>query len=148
MRWWSRRRNPIGLDVIPGRTSEEPVVSEAAALVEGRAAQEMTDSEVIPRWAWLNALAHGTSEQLEGLVDPTRNPTGDVWADAVAAIAAMLIGAGTERTGHIQTALLVPWELEAMARSDWPVRPDLLIDAVEHCVHPNRGRTPGPPGRP
>lgn len=107
------RRNESGLDA--------RLVLEAEAFLVGdyRRLLESTDASV-PRWAWLNRLAHGSLHRLELLAGgveegrPARRATAS-WRRAEGTLADELlaiVGSDADGLRELQLAVLVPLELE------------------------------------
>jgi hypothetical protein len=82
----------------------------------------------VPRWAWINLLAHGDEEALRRAAGARHRPFLDVnvWRHARGYLAGEVLEAA-HRAGSlatIQAAVLVPLELDHMASpSSWRPRP-------------------------
>lgn len=124
------------------------VLAEATAIVEGRTVDlYRAKHRPVPRWAWLNLLAHRPADQLQAVAALTDNPDNDPWAPVADTIAARLITVGPERAAGLQAGLLVTLELEALQRPGWPAKPDHVLGAVQRRLNPPRPAQPHLSGR-
>ncbi|MBO0732581.1 MAG: hypothetical protein J2P57_25195 [Acidimicrobiaceae bacterium] len=120
---WGHRRG--GKAAKPEPT--EPVVDEAVALLSGRCVERFTGTgRRVPRWAWLNAVAHAQPEDLQGISAAGRLADPGSWAAAIGRVADELLDAADspDQVGRLQAELVVPLELDVLADNHrLPVRP-------------------------
>ncbi len=103
-----------------GRTSKHKGVAEVEPFLCGRYARHLINRKrPVPPWAWLNALAHGSSDDIIALTlsEPRRHTpwNSNEWERALAFLALEVINQVTKRDGaltQLQRSTLVPLELE------------------------------------
>lgn len=106
------------------RPWERELVAECEAFLSGHYAQCLAnENHPIPTWAWLNALAHGSEDDITALAvgEPTRlgSQGTSVWHQALAFLAQELMSKATRRgcsLADLQRSTLVPIELELASR--------------------------------
>jgi len=92
--------------------------------LSGHSAQWMADANrPVPVWAWVNALAHGSDDDITALAsgDPpsAHDQSASVWQQALAFLAQELTSQATRpgcSLADIQRSTLVPLELELAGR--------------------------------
>lgn len=121
-------------DPDPVTASGAAAVAEAAALLDGRAADAYESRGLpIPCWAWLNALAHRPPSAFRSLA--TAYSWGG-WTQATIEIADELDRVDPEQAVAIQTEVLKPAELDAHSKGE--VRADVLVRVVRRHVAQTR----------
>jgi hypothetical protein len=111
-----------------GSVEGHGVADECEAFLAGRYLELLERNEaLVPQWAWMNRLAHGTTADLEAIAthDATpRDRLSQAWADARSYLAAEVLDAygraGTLLT--LQRRALVPLELQLASPTSPPVR--------------------------
>ena len=125
------------------KADERRLVKECAAFLDGKFAESAVPAgELVPVWAWINLLAHGTEEQLRREI---LMPAGvDDWHRARALLAARLLtgaDAGDTSLAMIQRNVLVPLELEVMSsRIAYRRAPQLVIGVLSALSDIDRRR--------
>lgn len=99
------------------RADAKQLVKECEAFVNGEFAETcQADGGHVPRWAWINLLAHGTADDLRR---EARTPVaGDEWHRTRSVVAAAVIArvdAGGVSLAELQRTVLVPLELHAIS---------------------------------
>jgi hypothetical protein len=135
------------------RAWERALVTECEAFLSGRSAQYLdSQNRLIPVWAWLNLLAHGSERDIAVLAageweSPRRASATSVWRQAFAFLAQELLNQATRQgrpLAEIQRSTLVPIELElAGPRAPTFLKPAGLVTSVlraltEHPTSHNR----------
>ena len=89
---------------------------------------------VIPPWAWLNPLAHGTSAELAAVAGPVDASMAHpiTWADVLSTLAAEL--ADDRDLAARQREVLVPLELQLAAGATDVRTPDELVHVVRRAL--------------
>jgi hypothetical protein len=132
---WSRRsrRGDAAGGTAPGDAHDAAIVAavaEAAALLEGRAADAYESRRLpIPYWAWVNALAHRPPSAFRSLA--TAYSLGR-WTQATIEIADELDRVAPAQALAIQASVLQPAELDA--HSQGADRADVLVRVVRRHV--------------
>jgi hypothetical protein len=135
---WRRARDAAGAELIAG----------CEAFITGRYADYLEDREqAVPRWVWLNLLAHGTAEQLASAQEdlgPDRCWCGfdAAWRAARAYLAGEVldaVDAGQGPLGALQQRVLVPLESRFAAENARARRPAWLVTAVLDALEQDRG---------
>jgi len=106
---WHRRGNK-------NRAAEAALTAEAARLLLGRAADGCTQTQPIPAWVAINALAHSDSERLASMAgDWYRAPCG-AWAATLGYLASQLLTLAPSDAEllELQREVLVPLELRLL----------------------------------
>ncbi len=108
------------------RTWERGLVAECEAFLTGHFALYLgQQSRLVPPWAWLNTLAHGSEDDITALATGNPQPPGPtspataLWHEALAFLAHELMGQVTRRglpLAELQRSTLVPLELELAGR--------------------------------
>jgi hypothetical protein len=128
---WHRRRADGDDPYTPVAEVQAAVVAEARAVIEGRVVDKLwAQGRPIPRWAWLNALAHRPAGEVGDLIGVACDQPGDGWADALVDIALDLSQTSETEAAKIQAELFVPAELTALAEKTPPDDPSQLVRAV------------------
>lgn len=150
-----RRRKPVP----PDRETDslaigaEALAAEATTLLSGRYASFLNERRhAVPSWAWVNALAHRTQEDLAAIATVGAQPEGewrglpDEWRDAIVFLAGDVISyarAAGLSTAELQRSRLVPLELDLMRKSDDAVRtPGQLATLVIAVLREHRSARP------
>jgi hypothetical protein len=125
------------------KTDERRLVKECEAFLEGKFAESAVPAgELVPVWAWVNLLAHGTEDQLRREV--LMPASVDDWHRARALLAARLLAAAGARDTSltvIQRDVLVPLELDVMsAKIAYRSAPQLVIGVLRVLSDKNRRR--------
>lgn len=107
---------------------------ECESLLAGRYADHLRGrGRVVPAWAWLNQLSHGTAEELRALAaSTTAGPADAEWHGAVGFLAAEVLGATGDGVSlpALQRDVLVPLELEMASRWLEPMTAAQLVTRV------------------
>ena len=106
------------------RPWERELVAECEAYLAGHYAQYLREAKrLIPTWAWLNVLAHGSEDDVAALAagEPCRRGSTDapVWQQAVAFLAQEVLNQVAARgrpLADLQRSTLVPLEFELAER--------------------------------
>ncbi len=106
------------------RAWEQEFVAECEAFLSGHSAQRLAEeNRPIPLWAWVNALAHGSKDDITALAtgEPpsAHDRSASVWHQALAFLAQELTSQTTRRgcsLADLQRSTLVPLELELAGR--------------------------------
>jgi len=105
------------------RAWEQEFVAECGAFLSGHSAQWLADANrPVPVWAWVNALAHGSDDDITALAagePPSAHDPSAVWEQALAFLAQELTSQATRRgcsLADLQRSTLVPLELELAGR--------------------------------
>jgi hypothetical protein len=137
MRPWRRKerveRVPLGTDA-----TAAAALNEFEAFLAGRYIDYLVQhSRAIPTWAWVNAVAHATHDELVAIATGTTYfealPSAARWQQAVRAIARHLVaetGDDDERLRELQSQVLVPVELTLAQEWDRPLNPAKIRDIV------------------
>lgn len=118
-----RKRRRVGLARRRERELSRELVEESEAFLVGRYVEHLESrAAAVPVWAWTNALAHGTADDLRRVADGARadQTAAHDWRAARAYVAAELLEATARGTSLAETQrqLLVPLELRLAGRSD------------------------------
>ncbi len=120
---WGHRRGRKAANPEP----TEPVIEEAVAVLSGRCVERFTATgRRVPRWAWLNAVAHGDQDDLRAIAAVGRLANSGSWAAAIGRVADEMLEGGRSRDdiARLQAELVVPLELDVLGdRHRLPVRP-------------------------
>ena len=101
---------------------------------------------LILHWAWINALAHRTNEQIAQLASQPLTARTSVqppgtWNDAIAYLAGVILAAAQTRDqtlAQLQKTTLVPLELKlAQSSQANPRTPDELVATVVAALYPS-----------
>ena len=134
---WNRQNRPAQP---PGG-----VGSECEAFLQGAYVEYLdSDGSIIPTWAWLNVLAHGTEDQIRSLATGTASQyeaaaRGTEWHSIVSLLAVETLGqarATGRSVSEIQQSILVDVEL-ALAREGhkrW-LRPGEVVGRTMAALH-------------
>lgn len=122
------------------RTGGATVALECEAFLNGTLAEYWDEKgAVVPVWAWMNLLAHGSVEQITETVARPSRPRRAVrnWRIARSYLATEVLDlADAEFTlRDMQSAILVPLELEMAARPEvgrWT--PRQWLDVVDYAI--------------
>ncbi len=101
----------------------EALVRECSAFLSGHLGEELEGTSPVPAWVRLNALAHGSAEQIAALAicdDQFLAPTERTWREALAFLSGEVLSdahSGAELE-EVQRSVLVPIELALAARSE------------------------------
>jgi hypothetical protein len=108
--------------------------AEADAMLQGSYLRFLIQEEqAIPKWAWLNPLAHAPIPKLHHLAEAVVNRTPTDWATVVSLLAANLlkIGSSAEGVYRLQREVPVPLELDWLSgRARTPASPRDLLAIV------------------
>jgi hypothetical protein len=105
---------------------EAALSGETEAFLEGRIVEQLTAAaRMVPTWAVLNKLAHGSPieiadlTQTDGQPDDAPDAGEPVWRAAQRSLAARVLARGTapDDITHVQQTLLVPLELRLIEQS-------------------------------
>jgi hypothetical protein len=121
---WSRRERAMW---------ETSAADEAVAIVEGRIPEFSLDSLVVPRWGWINKLAHASWDDLANFAKK-RPATNSSWEAAASYLAAELISRAEnpQTLRALQRCGLVPLELSVFAgTTSTPTTPAGMVELVE-----------------
>jgi hypothetical protein len=106
---------------LQNRSEARELIGECESFLNGCFAEHLlAEGAVVPTWAWMNLLAHGTTEDLAAppvrLTDLPRSL--DPWVQARAYLAAELLDVVDARTPlvTVQRDTLIPLELAMMQR--------------------------------
>ena len=102
------------------RAWEQELVTECEAFLTGRFPEYLVDhGRLVPVWAQVNKLAHGSEDDIEadaaGHDSPVTASGGTQWQAAMSFLAQELISEATRRrvsVAELQRSILVPLELE------------------------------------
>jgi hypothetical protein len=144
MDMWRRSRADRDTEKIDG--PDISLATECEAFLTGRYADHLQAlRKVVPDWAWLNALAHGTDADLRALAaeearwPSPRSRTAREWQHAIAFLAAHLAGlvaTGEHTLAELQIATLAPIELDLAALDGWvPATPAQVVSTVLAALH-------------
>ena len=106
---------------------EAALSGETEAYLEGRIVEHLTAAgRLVPTWAVLNKLAHGSPGEILDLTQTDNHPDNapdagePVWRNAQRSLAAGLLTRGTtpDEITQIQQTVLVPLELRLIERSE------------------------------
>jgi hypothetical protein len=129
---WRRRPRPIPSAAPETSNPASLFVDECEAFLVGTYPAWLAHHGLdIPAWAWLNPLAHGSSDELTALAaqqHPDPGGAGASWPDVVAALAAELLD--DDNPARRQRGSLVPLELQLAADDTRIVTPDDLYRAA------------------
>jgi len=105
--------------------------------------------EPVPRWAWLNRVAHGPETALRLMHPAGKSRHGDAWTEFRSSVAEMVLNqAATTGRGvdELQTAVLVPIELALFGCDGCRVPDDagLLMRILAALRHPSAQWGPPP----
>ena len=128
---WRRKR--------AGRGESQKVLAEADAMLQGSYLKFLIQQQrPIPKWAWLNPLAHAPISKLHHLAEARVGRAPTDWATAVCLLAANLLEVGSSPEGvyRLQRHVLVPLELDWMSgRARTPDSPRALLVTVESALN-------------
>jgi hypothetical protein len=124
------------------------VAFECAAFLEGTLAEYWEDRGiVVPVWAWLNLLAHGSEAEIAESMLQTRQSrrTAHGWRAARSSLAYEVLDLLDDEftLAEMQATILVPLELEMSSRADvsrWS--PRQWVDELDHTIR-NEASTSG-----
>jgi hypothetical protein len=130
------------------RRTSPAVADELVAIVEGRLVEHLLSRRiVVPAWAWLNLVAHGLEVDLvrTAEVSPRRHGRNS-WAAARRFLAEEVLGAARDQGSllDLQRRVLVPLELELMARTRRVTSPEALVRLVMARLDPSPSDPPIP----
>jgi hypothetical protein len=119
----------------------EQLLEEAAATLGGTLARRWT-SGVVPGWARVNELAHADWDSLVGLAYGTKPARRSAWDGAVGFLAAELVSAAGSPACllPLQSAALIPLELDMLAGGPAPATPTELVQLVRDRIAQTRDR--------
>jgi hypothetical protein len=130
---WRRRPRPIPSEPLDPAAL---LVEECEAFLVGAYPACLARHGVdIPSWAWLNPLAHGSSDELTALAahqDGEPGGEGSGWPEVVAALATELLSG--DGPCSRQRGALVPLELQLAADHTPIATPDDLYQAVRAAL--------------
>jgi len=114
------RRRRKGAERNIGKQAHE-LVAETEAFLRGSIAEllDRPTGDGVPPWAWLNALAHGTLDDIRrAATDRADGSLSPQWHHARSVLAAeVLAAAGATSLAMIQAEVLVPLELRLASRN-------------------------------
>ncbi len=135
------------------RTWEHALVAECEAFLSGHLALCLGQQKrLVPAWAWLNALAHGSEDDIAALAAARPEPPGanswaaPLWHQALAFLAHELmyqVARQGRPLAELQRSTLVPLELELARRSvPTSTKPGELVASVLRALaeHPTSRR--------
>ncbi len=123
MRWARGRRKDAGKHNHQSQVGESELVEECEAFLSGHYAQHLEhDGRLVPDWAWLNVLAHGSEQDVRDLAAQRWGAADGGLRLAWAFVAQDLLTEAQSRGDEVielQQSTLVPLEIElAGARSE------------------------------
>ena len=124
---------------------EDGLGEECDALLRGEWAEyRQARGEALPRWAWLNRVAHAPEPALRVIARrPDRYERHvDDWAGMRACVAESLLKQAAEKgvtAAELQQVVLVPIELALFSRDEsrLPADPEILIRILSALRHPS-----------
>jgi hypothetical protein len=110
------------------------MLAEADAMLQGSYLRFLIQQQrPIPKWAWLNPLAHASVAKLHHLAEAVINRVPTDWGTAVCLLAGDLLQLGKSAEGvyRLQREVLVPLELDWLSgRARTPASPRDLMAIV------------------
>src|SRR5947209_5692555 len=147
MSWWKNRRSAdpqLPSQTAAGDTGTE-ICEEAGAFLLGRSAELFSRRrEMVPWWAWLNAVAHRGPRELAELARNAGEESGSGAARgplAAAVIAAALLkqsGGEEAAVSRLQRDRLIPLELELLCGKVQVANPGQLLHLALVALHTGR----------
>jgi hypothetical protein len=124
------------------RAAEHELIAECDAFLLGHYAQYLSHKmRRVPVWAWLNVLAHGSKEAIEGLAAERPGwpigADGGVWDEALSYLAQELLTQVTTKDralADVQRLTLVPLELELVGRRGPSLTPATFVASVRRAL--------------
>lgn len=135
------RDNQIQVETVEAvETAGGTIAYESGAFLKGTLAEYWEERGiVVPVWAWLNLLAHGSKELIaESMSRPAcSRPAAHTWRTARSYVAYEVFDLLDDEftLADMQSSVLVPLELDLAARpevSRWS--PRQWVDAVDHAI--------------
>jgi hypothetical protein len=115
------------------------MLAEADAMLQGSYLRFLIQEQrPIPKWAWLNPLAHAPVAKLHHLAEAVVNRAPTDWGTAVCLLAGNLLNLGSSAEGvcRLQRDVLVPLELDWLSgRARTPSSPGDLMAIVGSALN-------------